>query len=171
MTGKPALVPCGSSDYPLLLQWVTSEQDMLLWAGPIFRWPLTLGQISSHLADPEVTALLLILDGEKIGFIELVREPDNAYRLCRVLIGPRSLRGKGLGRDLLQQAIDYARERLLASRLALHVFENNAVALQCYRSLGFEVVSRDERGHQVADDWWCVLRMEREFDRKSPDDG
>ena len=170
MSSKPRLVDCQPSDYPLLLKWITSERDMLLWAGPIYRWPLTLEQITTQLAQPSVVPLLLVEGERKIGFIELVQEPDNCYRLCRVLIGPRDERGRGLGRLLLQLAFDHARTHLSATRLGLHVFENNTVAVHSYRSLGFEVVSRDERGYQFDGDWWCVLRMERELEGNSSTD-
>ncbi len=51
-------------------------------------------------------------------------------------------RGSGVGRALMEAAIVWAESNLILRKLALHVFEDNARAVQLYRSLGFEIEGR-----------------------------
>jgi len=54
-----------------------------------------------------------------------------------ILIGERTLLGKGHGSEALRLLIDHAFRRLNLHRLELGVFHTNARALACYRKLGF----------------------------------
>ena len=160
MTDGLRLAEFTRQQYDQLIDWIPDESFLLLWGGPLYRWPLTAAQLEEQLSSDEVTALLLMKDNEAIGFCELIREQSKAYRLCRVLIGPSSLRGQGLGRRLLQLVIEFAQQQFSANQLALYVFEDNLPAIGCYESLDFTVVSSDQHGETEDGKPRIVFRME-----------
>lgn len=154
------LIPFTHEDYPLLVSWIPNEEFNLLWGGPLYSWPITIDQVAAQQAREEVTSFLLV-DGEvEVGFIELIKEHDEHYRLCRILIATEDARGKGYGRQLVALAMDHAKNRLGAKRLSLGVFDKNERAIQCYSSLGFQIKSREEKSRQFNGQWWLLLRME-----------
>ena len=51
-------------------------------------------------------------------------------------------RGKGIGRVLMEQILDWAREHAMLSKIGLTVFEDNTRAVGLYRSMGFQIEGR-----------------------------
>ena len=78
------LIPFTEQYHPLLVSWIPDEEFNLLWGGPLYTWPITIEQIASQQAQNEVSSFLLSDDGNIVGFIELIREAENSYRLCRI---------------------------------------------------------------------------------------
>lgn len=155
------LVSFSQEDMDVLINWVHSAEFNHLWGGDRFTFPLDKSQLSKHLTSEEVTPLILHEDGQRLGYIELFRESATTYRLCRVLIGESSSRGKGHGRRMVELAIEYARTQLNAEHLKLTVFEHNNKARRCYESLGF-VVNRREKGFKAANgEIWTALYMKK----------
>lgn len=83
---------------------------------------------------------LVLLDGEDvIGVSRLAADPDNAKAEFAVLVRS-DLKGRGLGRLLLQRLIEYARGRGI-SALTGEILEENASMLALCRTLGFDIIS------------------------------
>ena len=53
------------------------------------------------------------------------------------------LRGKGYGKQMLQLAIQKAKNEFGAKKINLGVFDNNPSALHCYESVGFKIIGTD----------------------------
>lgn len=155
------LTPFTETDYPLLIDWIGTEEFNLLWGGPLYQWPINIEQISQHQLKKEVTAFIAVEDHQKIGFIELFKKSDRHYRICRVLIGKPSFLGKGYGKTLVQLAMDYAKEKFGAERISLGVFEQNETAIRLYQTLGFRIRSRDPESRQFKGQYWPLLEMEQ----------
>jgi RimJ/RimL family protein N-acetyltransferase len=158
-TPPVGLRPFSRGDFARLIAWIPNEVAMLQWAGPIFAWPLTEGQLERYLAParpwpispPPQRLIWTALDaanGQAVGHVEL-NSIDLAHRsttLSRVLVGP-AFRGRGYGRAMIAQVLPIAFDDLGLHRVDLVAFEYNEPALRCYRSLGFtrEGVLRDVR--------------------------
>lgn len=54
----------------------------------------------------------------------------------------REWRGRGIGRRLMAHAVEWARQTDILTRIELHVFARNTIAIALYESLGFEVEGR-----------------------------
>jgi ribosomal protein S18 acetylase RimI-like enzyme len=78
------------------------------------------------------------LDGILSGVVGLTNEGDGEARLRWVLLAPE-LRGRGIGRTLIGEALDLAR-RSGYERVTLETFSELRAAAAIYRSHGFEVV-------------------------------
>lgn len=89
-----------------------------------------------------------LIDGPEglAGCLGLTAEGPGAGKIRWVVLQPE-LRGLGLGRRMITEAVEEAR-RLGMTRLELHTFAALEVAGAIYRSLGFRVV-----GDEVMDAW------------------
>lgn len=84
--------------------------------------------------------------GEVLGSVALTDEGEAEGRIRWVLLHP-SLRGQGLGRRMVGEAVERARE-LGMRKVTLDTFSDLRAAARIYRGLGFRVVSEQRR-----DDW------------------
>jgi GNAT superfamily N-acetyltransferase len=78
-------------------------------------------------------------DGRLEGCAAIVHRPGNAGQLRWVLLGARA-RGQGLGRRLVEAALDYCRERRF-QLVYLETTDGLDASSALYRSLGFRVVA------------------------------
>ncbi|MBY8860859.1 GNAT family N-acetyltransferase [Nocardia sp. CA2R105] len=89
--------------------------------------------------------VLIARDGEDIvGCVALVAEGDGVFELSKMAVA-RNRRGRGLGRIILREAIDYAR-RQSATTLFLGSSTKLADAVHLYESIGFVHVPSDQIG-------------------------
>jgi GNAT superfamily N-acetyltransferase len=93
-------------------------------------------------------------DGEFSGSVALTGEGDDVGKIRWVLLDPR-LRGLGLGRRLVGEAIDRARE-LGMRRVELDTFSALRTAARIYRAAGLRVVSQRERS-----DWGPTITYQQ----------
>lgn len=76
-------------------------------------------------------------------------------RLGFVIIDDK-LRGKGIGKQMVSCAVDYAFNNLKANELTLGVFENNLNAFNCYKSCGFIETGLIEQYNCSGETWNCI---------------
>ena len=148
------LRPYHANDARTILSWVTNEKAFYQWtAGVLGTYPLTEQQFHAVTQHMAFTA---IDDEETIGFLTMRRPADSfdELRFGFVIVDP-SLRGKGYGKKMLQLGIEYVREKQLASRIDLGVFENNEAAKHCYEAVGFREYGRRECEMPIGT-WTCI---------------
>ncbi len=80
------------------------------------------------------------LDGEHCGYLSVIKLAEDKYYLDKVYILP-SFQKRGLGRDMINFAIEYARSVSTGGmiNLSLNVNRQNS-AIGFYKNMGFEVV-------------------------------
>ncbi|MER7586021.1 GNAT family N-acetyltransferase [Micromonospora sp. NPDC127501] len=87
--------------------------------------------------------VLIVRDGEEIiGCVALVRNSDDVFELSKMTVLP-TVRGRGIGRQLIEAAIARARE-LGATTLFLGSNTRLANAVHLYETTGFQHVSPDQ---------------------------
>ncbi|HYY06093.1 MAG TPA: GNAT family N-acetyltransferase [Candidatus Limnocylindria bacterium] len=88
---------------------------------------------------PHAAVFVAEAPDEIVGRLSLARDPHPAspHVADLGLMVARSHRGRGIGRALLEQAVDWARQ-VGVSKLELHVFPHNEPAIALYESFGFE---------------------------------
>ena len=94
-------------------------------------------------------------DGERVGSVFVVRESDTIAKLRLLLIEPQA-RGAGLGRQLVQQCIDFSR-RAGYRKLVLWTHANLLAARAIYTKLGFRKVKSEPHrqfGVAVVGEYW-----------------
>lgn len=79
-----------------------------------------------------------------------------------VIVDPK-YRGKGYGKEMMQQAVRYATDILKVKKVTLGVFDNNPMAHNCYHNIGFVDVNYKKEEFPYKDEQWGLYQMEYEF--------
>jgi RimJ/RimL family protein N-acetyltransferase len=162
------LQPFGRDDFLRLIGWVPDARSLMTWAGPIFHYPLDVPQLETCLegaqGETPKRRIWKGVDrtcGGTIGHIEIDRIDRAAQSgvLSRVLIGETSLRGRGLGRELVAQAVTRGFDELVLKEISLAVFDFNASAIRCYQAIGFRQFDEKKQAVRIGDEAWTVLFM------------
>ncbi len=148
-------------DIPYLLQWTAGagEKALAKWAGPVFTYPLTEGQLLRYLSGSVGRQLYCITaDDQPVGIIELF-EIDQRHRNARIgkiLIGDRARRGAGIATAAIQRLLHTCFHEYHLHKVSLSVLSDNIEALSCYVRNGFirEGVKKD---HRYLDGRWHDL--------------
>ena len=127
-----------------------NELHHVVWPhifAPVGRSLRDLEHWSHSVARENATTLVAVVAGTIAGFVTIcvVTETHSLLQPLRYArVGSvgvtASLRGQGIGKQLMTLAEKWARERG-ALDLRLHVFTFNEHALQMYKELGYEVLS------------------------------
>jgi RimJ/RimL family protein N-acetyltransferase len=155
----------GRQDFDRLIGWVASAEDLMLWAGPIFRWPLDRAQLDRYLAAAEGPGAArriwrAVEGGEAVGHVELnaIERTHRTATLSRVLVRPGA-RGRGVGTAMVRAALAVAFGDLGLHRVDLFVFDFNAGAIACYERLGFRHEGRLRDYRRLGDRYVSSLLM------------
>ncbi|VFT14757.1 putative acetyltransferase [Pseudomonas aeruginosa] len=137
------LVPFQLEHFPILQRWFATEKELVQWAGPALRHPLSLEQMHEDLAESRRRPPLRLLwsacrDDQVIGHCQLLFDRRNGVvRLARIALAPSGARpGPGAadaGEALLAEAFADAD----IERVELNVYDWNAAARHLYRRAGF----------------------------------
>ena len=156
-------------DFPLLIDWINSEELLVNWAGTQFKFPLTdenLHQYLKHSNDFDHSRALNFkvveaVSGENIGHISLsaIDRENRSARITRVLVGNIVKRGMGLGSEIIKAMLKIGFEDLRLHRMSLGVYDFNLAGIKCYKNCGFTVdgVLRDIK--RMPDTFWNIVEM------------
>ncbi len=154
------LKPFKADDWIYLSAWISNERELIQFAGKIFTFPLDKNQIEVYLSDPLRTVFKIADENELIiGMAEISIEQENTAKLARILIGEKSMRGKGIGAALMRILIDYAFNTLKKEQIILNVYTWNTAAIKCYENAGFVRTSKPIKYVKVGDEEWESMEM------------
>ena len=154
-----------------IIEWNAnkSADDLLQWAGPVFSYPLTLGQVENYYlneakrenSNVSIYKILLMETDEIIGTIEvrITDEEQKIGKVCRFLIGSEDIRGKGIGTEVLKEAVRICFEELKFEKITLGVFDFNESAIRCYEKVGFVKVKFTENARKSSNGYWNLYEM------------
>ena len=143
-------------DIDELMQWFDGEHSVKIWGGPKFRYPFNRETFieDSHWGDM-ATFCLRGPDYTMTAFGQLY-ERDRRINLARLITHPQ-IRRQGVGRRLVQMLMSTGADLFALDEYSLFVFRDNTPALECYRSLGFEI--QDYPSNQIlADECYYLTR-------------
>jgi N-acetylglutamate synthase-like GNAT family acetyltransferase len=96
------------------------------------------------------------VDGRIIGAVAIVSRSDQTAQLRWFLVHPDA-RGRGLGKKLLHDAIDFCRRKRYKSVFLWTISELKAAG-HLYRQVGFQLV--EQKTHEI----WGALRTEERYE-------
>jgi diamine N-acetyltransferase len=119
----------------------------------------TMEALMQEVGAPGNIFLLAYIGDEAAGYTRLRENSDEllgdkpAIEIARIYAATRMI-GKGVGKELMQASIDYAKA-LQKEIVWLGVWENNQRAIQFYRKFGFEKFGEHDfvLGNDVQKDW------------------
>jgi RimJ/RimL family protein N-acetyltransferase len=151
------------SDFDRLINWIKSEDELILFAGPNFKFPLTKKQLSEYIAGDHRKVFKVVdkKSNEVIGHCELndINVNTKNARVCRMLIGDESKRNKGYGGKVLKELIRIAFSELSLNNITLKVYEKNAMAIMCYKNCGFEIKGKIHKSMVGDGKYWPAFIM------------
>jgi len=126
-----------SSDHAeLVARWALSADEADMWCSRA-EHPFPADVVAGWAAEPDVTAYLLLADGEPVGYGEVWSDAEeDEAELARLIVAPPA-RGRGAGRALTAALVAHAG----FENVFLRVRPDNAIALATYRGAGFEDVA------------------------------
>ena len=140
------LRPFREGDTERLIGWIGSEKELLEWAGPSFRYPLSAGNFRQHLKTHQSERFhpLCLVDEETdrlCAYGEVHVSPGCvpvAADLSRIIVEPVQSRGHGFGERFVKQLVRFCVEDLGLTRVGLNVYTHNEPAIRCYKKAGFQ---------------------------------
>jgi RimJ/RimL family protein N-acetyltransferase len=156
-----ALEPFTESDFDTLISWVDTPELLLTIAGTDFTYPLTAKQLQVYLAGPKSHSFNVVDESSEkiVGHAELVSMGDGIFKIDKILIGDKSIRGKGIGQAVINELLEYAFSTLKASMVELNVFDWNTGAIRCYEKCGFAVNPNKQTTFKMGDENWIAINM------------
>jgi RimJ/RimL family protein N-acetyltransferase len=148
-------------DFQRLINWIEKEEILIQFSGPIFKFPLTKEQLSKYLYSENIISFKVINleTNEIIGHSEIYKSENNQVKLCRILIGDINQRGKGFGKEIVNELVKYSYENLNAEKIELNVYDWNKSAIICYEKTGFEINPNKFSEIEVKGNIWISLNM------------
>ena len=159
------LVKFDISDYDRLISWIDSEELMIQFGGPYFEYPITNNQLDRYVKDKK-RIIYKAIDTETnkiIGHAELDRIDyiNKNARICRVLVGDKSSRNKGYGKQIINAIVKVGFKELKLHRLDLGVYDFNLPAIKCYENCGFEIEGLLKDNNKVGNKYWSTYNMSK----------
>jgi aminoglycoside 6'-N-acetyltransferase len=109
----------------------------------VARWwrPESADEIRAKLADDELAAWVVELDGEVIGYVEAYEEdePDFRHAGLDLFLLP-AVHGRGLGREVVRTVVRYLFDGRRHHRVVIDPALANETAIRAYEAVGFRRV-------------------------------
>lgn len=159
------LRPFKKQDVKKILPWLSDERVMAMWSAGIFRYPLTEEQILARMEEAELSEnewAMAALDeqGEVVGHLYM-RKADyknNSLHIGLIVVDD-TRRGQGIGRQMVEKAVEYAFAILGVQRVTLGVFDCNPIAHACYKKVGFLDESLEKNSCEFHGEDWDLWHM------------
>ena len=148
-----------------ILSWIKNEKEFRLWSA--FRYndyPIKPEDMNNNYKKSSNEApffpMVLTENDKVIGHI-VIRNPEEDKQIIRFgfIIVNSEIRRKGYGKKLLTEAIKYAKNEFNAKEINLGVITTNISAIECYKSLGFEITSTTKDFMKFHDETWDCYEM------------
>lgn len=165
-------------DFDQLIGWFDSKREYIQWGGGGFGYPLTRSKLQSHLEGAnEQDGKKLIYkvvetdSGKAVGHISLesIDRENRSARVCRVLVGEGSMRGKGVGEAMMNEILKVAFNQHKLHRVSLGVYDFNHSAIKCYEKAGFQREGLKRDAQRYEEEYWSLWEMsilEDEWNKK-----
>lgn len=124
-------------DIDELMTWFPDAHSVDIWGGPRFRYPFDRDSFHADCRWQDYASYCLRESGVLSAFGQMGLRYGRAH-LARLVVNP-AMRGRGIGRSLLQGLVREASLNPDCAEAALFVYQNNEPAYRCYLALGFEV--------------------------------
>jgi len=144
--------PVTEKDIKIICCFPQSE-DELFFLFPKAEFPLAPTQLQEAITQRS-DSTVVELDGKVVAFGNFYRwEAGGCYSIGNVIVSP-TVRGRGVGRYLIERMIDLAFSRHQAVEVTVSCFNQNVAALLLYPKLGFQPYAveerKDKKGNRVA---------------------
>ncbi|MBW4683058.1 MAG: GNAT family N-acetyltransferase [Microcoleus vaginatus WJT46-NPBG5] len=165
---KIELKPFERDDFARLIGWITSADLIQQWAPSTFTYPLDENQLEKYIQMSEgekpTKKIFKAVDTHTlavVGHIELDRIDlqNRSGTVSRVLVGEASLRGQGIGTQMVKKILQFGFEELKLHRISIGVFDFNIAGVSCYEKVGFVKEGYFRDAYRAGDKYWSYYVM------------
>ncbi len=151
-------------DFDEIKNWISEERMHAMWCANLIQYPIekdnfekVMLEAATRFGDSPYVATTD--EGKVVGFFcYSVNLKTNEGMLKFVMVDP-SQRGKGVGKEMLQLATQYAFATTKADAVQLNVFPENTRAKKCYESVGFIERKTELKAFDFNDESWGRCNM------------
>ncbi len=154
------LLPFTIEDSWELISKIKDKRILLQFAGPAYHFPLTKEQLEIDLEN-ENRFMFRVFDKTEqkvIGHAQILLK-DNTFLLGRILIWDENNRGKGYGKKIVQNLLQYGFSQFDRETAELNVYDWNTGAIECYKKVGFEIDPDVLSEVSIDNELWLSINM------------
>lgn len=158
---RPFILCC---DFDEIKNWISDERTHAMWCANCIKYPIEKENfeeimLEAAIKSGDIPYVATTDDGKVVGFFcYSVNLSLNEGMLKFVMVTPEQ-RGKGLGKAMLQLAVEYAFNITKAESVQLNVFSENTMAKKCYENVGFIIRKTDVNAFIFKDESWGRCNM------------
>lgn len=151
-------------DFDEVKNWISDERTHAMWCANRIKYPIEKENfeeimLEAAIKSGDIPYVATTDDGKVVGFFcYSVNLSLNEGMLKFVMVTPEQ-RGKGLGKAMLQLAVEYAFNITKAESVQLNVFSENTMAKKCYENVGFIIRKTDVNAFIFKDESWGRCNM------------
>lgn len=153
-----------SKDFDNIKSWIDDKRTHAMWCAGRFEYPLEKENFEAVLEDMhskwgDTPFIASLDDGNNVGFFCYSLNDETKEGMLKFIVVNSLLRGKGVAKEMLELASQYAFEETGAKALHLNVFSENIRAKKCYQKAGFTERSVTENAFSYKDESWGRCNM------------
>ena len=152
------------NDFDVIRTWITDERTHMMWCADLVPYPLEkeklrlfLSEISGKFGDSPFVAA--DDEGRVVGFYCYSLNHETHEGMLKFVIVDASVRGKGIGKEMIRIAVRKAFSDSEALAVQLNVFSENAGARRCYEGVGFTERKNTPDTFRYKDESWGRCNM------------
>ena len=127
-----------------IMTWFSNEEELSIWSGPNFRFPLSFNSFKEDLKLDELKAFALISDKSELLAFGQYSLRVNRCHLVRLIVSPHHRR-QGVASILIEQLMTLGKSDLKTQSSSLFVLEHNINAIKAYKKVGFSMTNYPEK--------------------------
>ncbi|SHG45934.1 Protein N-acetyltransferase, RimJ/RimL family [Chryseobacterium oranimense] len=154
------LLPFTIEDSLELISAIKDKRMLLQFAGPAYHFPLTKEQLEVDLKNENRFMFRVFDETEQkvIGHAQIFLK-ENTFLLGRILIWDENNRGKGYGKKIVQNLLQYGFSHFNRETAELNVYDWNTGAIECYKKVGFEIDPDVLSEVSIDNELWLSVNM------------
>lgn len=149
-----------AEDASELISTIKDKRELLQFAGPAYHFPLTNEQLESDLENEKRFMFKVFDTAEQkaIGHAQIFLK-DETFLLGRILLWDENTRGKGYGKKIVQELLQYGFHHFDRETAELNVYDWNTGAIECYKKVGFEIDPDVMSEVSIDNELWLSINM------------
>ena len=147
-------------DFEEVSGWVSDRRVFAYWGGSWFDFPLPRKRFQEHHLEGSHIGYAVVDAGDSpAGYFEIRELEPREGRLFRVIV-KRECRNRGIGRDMLAEALRIGFAGMHLEKVGLGVFSDNEAARRCYLATGFSETGVRSSFCDLLDEEITIVNME-----------
>ena len=153
-----------NEDFDSIKDWITDERMHAMWCANRTSFPLQRENFDNLMADiaekcGDYPFVAVDENGKIEGFFCFSLNTNTQEGMLKFIMVDPKKRGKGLGREMISRAVQYAFDETHATAVQLMVLSVNLRAKRCYESIGFKERHTDKGAFVFNGESWDRCNM------------